>query len=79
VLLIPWVRILNVFLPVPLDLPLLLLSLIDIEGFGVRNFGFGMGTGLTIMASLLADAGFGQVHVKRVEGDMLNYYYIIRK
>ncbi len=43
--------------------------------------GVGLGTvwGEQKARQMLADAGFGQVEVKQVEGDILNNYYIARK
>jgi ubiquinone/menaquinone biosynthesis C-methylase UbiE len=43
--------------------------------------GDGLGTawGRQKALEMLADAGFGNVEIKNVEGDILNYYYIARK
>lgn len=43
--------------------------------------GMGLGTawGEQKAREMLADAGFGPVQVKRIEGDILNYYYITGK
>jgi hypothetical protein len=41
--------------------------------------GLGTAWGEQKAREMLADAGFGQVHVKRVEADILNYYYITGK
>ena len=43
--------------------------------------GAGVGTvwGRQLATSMLADAGFGDVQVREVESDPLNYYYVARK
>ena len=40
--------------------------------------GKGLGTvwGTELALSMLADAGFGRVDVKQVEGDVMNNYYV---
>jgi len=35
--------------------------------------------GRQLATSMLADAGFGDVQVREVESDPLNYYYVARK
>jgi hypothetical protein len=43
--------------------------------------GDGLGTcwGRELAASMLADAGFGDVAVREIETDPINYYYVARK
>jgi SAM-dependent methyltransferase len=44
-----------------------------------RGMGLGTAWGEQKAREMFADAGFGPVQVKRVEGDILNYYYITGK
>jgi ubiquinone/menaquinone biosynthesis C-methylase UbiE len=44
-----------------------------------RGMGLGTACDKQNAREMLADAGFGQVHVKRIEGDILNYYYLTGK
>jgi len=46
---------------------------------GLDGEGLGTAWGEQKAIQMLADAGFGQVTVKRVEGDVTNNYYIAQK
>ncbi len=46
---------------------------------GLEGAGLGAAWGEELALRMLADAGFADVEVKRVEGDVMNNYYIARK
>ena len=46
---------------------------------GLDGAGLGTVWGRQLATSMLADAGFGDVQVREVESDPLNYYYVARK
>lgn len=46
---------------------------------GLDGDGLGTCWGREVATSMLADAGFGDVQVREIESDPLNYYYIARK
>ena len=46
---------------------------------GLDGAGLGTVWGRQLATSMLADAGFGDVQVREVESDPLNYYYSVRK
>jgi hypothetical protein len=46
---------------------------------GLDGAGVGTVWGRQLATSMLADAGFGDVQVREVESDPLNYYYSARR
>jgi Zn-dependent membrane protease YugP len=46
---------------------------------GLDGEGLGAAWGEEMAVEMLGDAGFGNVEVKRIEGDPTNNYYIARK
>ena len=46
---------------------------------GLDGDGLGTAWGKQLATSMLADAGFGDVQVREIESDPINYYYIARK
>ena len=46
---------------------------------GLDGAGLGTVWGRQLATSMLADAGFGDVQVREVESDPLNYYYVARR
>ena len=46
---------------------------------GLDGDGLGTVWGRQLATSMLADAGFGDVQVREIESDPINYYYVARK
>jgi SAM-dependent methyltransferase len=65
----------------PLGATLYMVSVFHCMTVSLAQDGEGLGTmwGEQVARELLAEAGFGDVRVERVEGDILNSYYISRK
>jgi SAM-dependent methyltransferase len=46
---------------------------------GLDGDGLGTAWGRQLATSMLADAGFGDVQVREIESDPINFYYVARK
>jgi hypothetical protein len=46
---------------------------------GLDGDGLGTAWGPQLATSMLADAGFGDVQVREIESDPINFYYVARK
>ena len=46
---------------------------------GLDGAGLGTCWGRELATAMLGDAGFGDVEVRQIESDPINYYYVARK